>query len=81
MTEKTTKAKSRKRPDTKDVRALLKMEDLKSNMCRWPYGDPRNREKFHFCGERCDSDSSYCTKHSEAAKRSGGAPAGKQQAA
>lgn len=44
------------------------MINLKSNMCKWPIGDPRS-SKFHFCGERGEAGISYCKKHTGLAYR------------
>lgn len=49
---------------------ISKMEDLKSNMCRWPFGDPRQKDKFHFCGAPRDGASAYCCMHERMARRS-----------
>lgn len=57
---------------------ISKMEDLKGHMCRWPHGDPRNKDKFHFCGDRRDQGSPYCHKHEHIARR--GSEAAKAQA-
>lgn len=38
------------------------MVDLKERMCRWPHGDPKDKD-FHFCGERTQSGFTYCDKH------------------
>ena len=40
----------------------MNMIDLKSGMCRWPFGNPEDKD-FHFCGDRSEPDSSYCKKH------------------
>lgn len=47
----------------------IKLEDLKTNMCRWPIGDPKN-EEFHFCGKLKASGVPYCRHHEEMAYRS-----------
>jgi GcrA cell cycle regulator len=49
--------------------SLVKLEDLKTNMCRWPEGDPQE-EDFHFCA--CDKmeGSPYCAEHMAMAHRS-----------
>jgi len=44
----------------------LTMNELKSNMCKWPVGDPKE-DDFHFCGENCAYESPYCAEHSEMA--------------
>jgi len=40
----------------------ITMEDLKSGMCRWPFGSTED-EGLHFCGEQCDPGSPYCDEH------------------
>lgn len=45
------------------------IEELKSGMCRWPFGNPQD-DSFHFCGHRTDPESSYCGTHTEKAKAS-----------
>tara|TARA_R110001592_G_scaffold16881_12_gene71680 strand:+ start:313 stop:498 length:186 start_codon:yes stop_codon:yes gene_type:complete len=40
----------------------ITMEDLKSGMCRWPYGNLEDKD-FHFCGEPSDPALPYCNKH------------------
>ncbi len=57
----------------------VKMEDLKGNMCRWPIGDPRKKETFHFCGEKQDDSCSYCPDHSEMSRRSYNPPGSSNQ--
>jgi GcrA cell cycle regulator len=42
------------------------MNDLKTGMCRWPIGDPKD-EDFHFCGKPSDTGSIYCDEHMDAA--------------
>ena len=36
---------------------------IKSNECRWPFGDPRDWDNFHFCGAKQKLGSSYCHVH------------------
>lgn len=38
------------------------MEDLKSGMCRWPYGNLED-DDFHFCGKPSDPALPYCEEH------------------
>lgn len=45
----------------------MSMEDLKAGMCRWPFGDPEDKN-FHFCGNPCDYALSYCEEHMTKAK-------------
>jgi len=35
---------------------------LKRNECRWPYGDPRQKE-FYFCGKQKMAGRPYCEFH------------------
>ncbi len=39
---------------------------LKTNMCKWPVGDPA-REDFHFCGQPTSTGKSYCAYHARLA--------------
>lgn len=41
---------------------LIRVLDLKENMCRWPIGDPFE-EGFHFCGRRKSFGVPYCEHH------------------
>jgi GcrA cell cycle regulator len=43
----------------KDRRTL---RELKRNECRWPYGDPRQKD-FYFCGKHRMGSSPYCEFH------------------
>lgn len=43
---------------------IIRMEDLKSGMCRWPYGDPQKKD-FHFCGEQNNESGAYCEHHNK----------------
>ena len=38
------------------------MEELESGMCRWPIGNPEDKD-FHFCGSMGDPAQPYCDKH------------------
>ena len=42
--------------------SIIKMIELKSGMCRWPFGDPKDAD-FHFCGRKSEHFLSYCTNH------------------
>lgn len=44
------------------------LKDLQSHMCRWPVGDPQDKD-FHFCGCRRQHGGSYCTRHNDMAYR------------
>lgn len=39
---------------------------LKTNMCKWPIGDPA-RDDFHFCGQPTSTGKSYCAYHARLA--------------
>lgn len=41
--------------------------ELKSDHCRWPFGDPRHPE-FHFCGDQKAGTGSYCAMHAAQAR-------------
>jgi GcrA cell cycle regulator len=45
----------------------LKLEELKERMCRWPNGDPREKEEFSFCGHETIAGLPYCDAHCRAA--------------
>lgn len=47
--------------------SIITMEKLKSGMCRWPIGNPEDKD-FHFCGEQCDPASPYCDEHMKKAQ-------------
>ncbi len=49
--------------------SIITMEDLKSGMCRWPVGDPKD-DDFHFCGKPGEPGISYCQNHTELAHNS-----------
>lgn len=44
----------------------VKMGDLKDRMCRWPIGDPRDKD-FVFCGENAIPGLPYCEEHAKMA--------------
>ncbi len=44
----------------------IKLTDLESHMCRWPFGDPRD-ENFGFCGASKMSGVPYCEEHTKVA--------------
>lgn len=52
--------------DKADGQDGVALTDLGANMCRWPYGDPRD-EGFGFCGEESISGIPYCEEHAKAA--------------
>ncbi len=45
---------------------LHSLLDLKPRMCRWPSGDPKEKE-FGFCGENTISGIPYCAEHAQLA--------------
>lgn len=52
-----------------NIGTKLKLANLRERMCRWPSGDPQDKD-FHFCGERTLPGMSYCEKHSAMAYQS-----------
>ena len=36
---------------------------LSEQTCRWPLGDPLDRERFRYCGERVEAEKVYCGPH------------------
>ncbi len=64
------------KPEKKKAKPVLPVEpvnkdgiqlmDLGANMCRWPYGDPRE-ENFGFCGGASIAGLPYCEEHAKAA--------------
>ncbi len=49
----------KKKEETKKRIGLL---DLTHNMCRWPVGDPKDKD-FHFCGKQIGAGGTYCKEH------------------
>lgn len=45
----------------------VRMADLKERMCRWPVGDPKDAENFHFCGDSVVPGMPYCAEHARVA--------------
>lgn len=45
---------------------IVKLVDLKEQMCRWPIGDPKD-EKFGFCGCEKHPELPYCDYHAKQA--------------
>jgi len=45
----------------------LDLVDLKDRMCRWPNGDPKEKENFNFCGCETIAGLPYCETHARAA--------------
>jgi GcrA cell cycle regulator len=52
--------------------------DLKPGQCKWPHGDPQNRENFWFCGGKAIDGHPYCLQHCRLAYR---LPEGRRKAA
>ncbi len=46
--------------------SLITMKTLKSSMCHWPIGDPRDGD-FHFCGDPSEQGRPYCVQHNDKA--------------
>ncbi len=44
----------------------IKLTELESQMCRWPYGDPRD-DDFGFCGAEKMNGVPYCEEHAKMA--------------
>ncbi|GJL85890.1 MAG: hypothetical protein DHS20C02_16650 [Micavibrio sp.] len=44
----------------------IKLTELEAQMCRWPYGDPRD-ENFGFCGGERMAGVPYCEEHAKLA--------------
>ena len=40
--------------------------DLKTNTCRWPIGEPEDKD-FHFCGKQTVTGKPYCSDHCQEA--------------
>ena len=60
-------------PDTRPIEDVvvpiakrLHLTELNEHTCKWPYGDPLDKE-FHFCGHRTEDGSPYCAYHSKVA--------------
>ena len=47
-------------------RERMSLIELKPSQCRWPIGDPRDKD-FGFCGSTADVGVPYCTEHAQAA--------------
>ncbi len=45
---------------------LTTVATLKTNMCKWPVGDPAS-DDFHFCGQAAPTGKSYCPYHASLA--------------
>jgi GcrA cell cycle regulator len=52
-------------------RTGISMLELGNQMCRWPFGDPRE-EKFSFCGDGCVPGLPYCDRHAKTAYQAAG---------
>lgn len=53
-------------PAILDTGDMTTVATLKTNMCRWPIGDPA-KDDFHFCGQGTASGKSYCAYHAHLA--------------
>ena len=52
------------KPADEDVRVL----DLADHKCRWPMGDPQDKDNFRFCGARkVSAEKVYCDYHTHVA--------------
>lgn len=57
-------SREHERPETTEpFNGGLTLMELRSGVCRWPFGDPREPETFRFCGAPCDAARSYCECH------------------
>ncbi|MCD8566726.1 MAG: GcrA family cell cycle regulator [Alphaproteobacteria bacterium] len=45
----------------------LPLSELNSRQCRWPEGDPRDKESFGFCGHSIVPGLPYCAEHAKVA--------------
>lgn len=48
------------------VKGEVRLEDLQSTSCRWPFGDPRDAN-FGFCGVEKAGCGPYCAEHAQLA--------------
>lgn len=55
----------------KERTVLYALTDLGPRMCRWPIGDPREKQ-FGFCGDNCTSGFPYCEEHARVAYQAAG---------
>ena len=46
----------------KSVEDFVTLTDLTLHSCRWPIGDPKDKE-FHFCGKEAILGKPYCAEH------------------
>lgn len=44
------------------VTGKCRLIDLKNNTCRWPIGEPADKD-FHFCGKQTATGKPYCPEH------------------
>lgn len=57
------KAAAPKIPIEPEEPSIIKLENLQSGMCSWPFNEPGTPE-FHFCGEKPTvPDKPYCLEH------------------
>lgn len=52
-------------------RKRIPLAELKPNQCRWPIGDPRDKN-FGFCGCKMEPGQTYCAEHHAAAYQGSG---------
>ena len=46
----------------KNSNGKCRLMDLKTNTCRWPIGEPEDKD-FHFCGKQTSTGKPYCPDH------------------
>lgn len=49
-----------------DTGDMATVSTLKTNMCKWPIGDPA-KDDFHFCGQGAPTGKPYCAYHAQLA--------------
>ena len=60
----------RKEPVVKNINFKGKevsLAELGPRDCRWPNGDPSDKENFSFCGHKCAEGLPYCEEHAKIA--------------
>lgn len=48
--------------NTKTTEEMVTLTDLTLHSCRWPIGDPKDKD-FHFCGKEAILGKPYCAEH------------------
>lgn len=66
------KAAVEKKPKQKIIaedenREKIALTDLGARQCRWPIGDPQDKENFGFCGDELLPGLPYCAEHAKVA--------------